>query len=135
MVKSARHGRLYHSPGSGRFIVFFVPDVRQAQEPTCAHEVRDLLFHDLRRTNARNFGRAGVAEGIIRSNHEESAAGELPASSSSYAIVSRSDINDAILKLQEPEKRAEQDTVLAGEKNPARSTVSGFRNSLFRLAA
>ena len=54
-----------------------------------------LLFHDLRRTAARNLRRAGVAEGVImkiggwrtRSVFER------------YAIVSQSDISDAIQKL------------------------------------
>jgi len=63
-----------------------------------------LLFHDLRRTGARNLRRAGVAEGIImkiggwrtRSVFER------------HAIVSRSDMNDAILKLQASENRVEQ---------------------------
>jgi transposase len=66
--------------------------------------VPELLFHDLRRTGARNLRRAGVAEGIImkiggwrtRSGFER------------YAIVSRSDMNDAILKLQDSESRVEQ---------------------------
>lgn len=55
-----------------------------------------LIFHDLRRTAARNLRRAGVAEGVImkiggwrtRSVFER------------YAIVSQSDISDAIQKLQ-----------------------------------
>jgi integrase len=71
--------------------------------------VPGLLFHDLRRTGARNLRRAGVAEGVImkiggwrtRSVFER------------YAIVSRNDIADAILKLQESEKRAEQERALA----------------------
>ena len=33
-----------------------------------------------------------------------------------YAIVSRSDMNDAILKLQESEKRVEQERVQAEQK-------------------
>jgi integrase len=57
--------------------------------------VPNLLFHDLRRTAARNFRRAGAAEGVImkiggwrtRSVFER------------YAIVSQSDIQDALEKL------------------------------------
>lgn len=58
--------------------------------------VPKLLFHDLRRTAARNLRKAGVAEGVImkiggwktRSVFER------------YAIVSQSDISDAISKLE-----------------------------------
>jgi len=76
----------------------------------CEHAgVPGLLFHDLRRTGARNLRRAGVAEGVImkiggwrtRSVFER------------YAIVSRNDIADAIFKLEESEKRAEQEKALA----------------------
>lgn len=56
-----------------------------------------LIFHDLRRTAARNLRRAGVAEGVImkiggwrtRSVFER------------YAIVSQSDISDAMDKLRQ----------------------------------
>lgn len=59
--------------------------------------VPGLLFHDLRRTAARNLRRAGVAEGVImkiggwrtRSVFER------------YAIVSQGDISDAIRKLEQ----------------------------------
>ena len=83
-----------------------VRDFRVMWQNACTHAgVPELLFHDLRRTGARNLRRAGVAEGIImkiggwrtRSVFER------------YAIVSRSDMNDAILKLQESEKRAEEE--------------------------
>ena len=55
-----------------------------------------LIFHDLRRTAARNLRRAGVAEGVImkiggwrtRSLFER------------YAIVSQSDVKDALQKLE-----------------------------------
>jgi integrase len=87
-----------------------VRDFRGMWQNACAHAgVPELLFHDLRRTGARNLRRAGVAEGIImkiggwrtRSVFER------------YAIVSRSDMNDAILKLQESENRVEQDRLRA----------------------
>src|SRR5437588_6016516 len=60
----------------------------------------------------RNLRRAGVAEGIImkiggwrtRSVFER------------YAIVSRSDMNDAILKLQESENRVEQERLRSQEQ-------------------
>jgi integrase len=59
---------------------------------------RGLIFHDLRRTAARNLRRAGVAEGVImkiggwrtRSVFER------------YSIVSQTDIADAVQKLESP---------------------------------
>jgi integrase len=61
-----------------------------------AAQVPNLLFHDLRRTAARNFRRAGIAEGVImriggwrtRSVFER------------YAIISHTDIEDALGKLE-----------------------------------
>ena len=74
-----------------------VLDFRETWKKACAAAgVPNLLFHDLRRTAARNLRRAGVAEGIImkiggwrtRSVFER------------YAIVSQSDISDALAKLE-----------------------------------
>ena len=74
-----------------------VRDFRELWRNACvAAGIPNLLFHDLRRTAARNLRRAGVAEGIImkiggwrtRSVFER------------YAIVAQSDIRDAMLKLE-----------------------------------
>ncbi|HZL52293.1 MAG TPA: site-specific integrase [Terracidiphilus sp.] len=74
-----------------------VKDFREQWRNACvAAGVPNLLFHDLRRTAARNLRRAGVAEGVImriggwrtRSVFER------------YAIVAQSDIKDAMLKLE-----------------------------------
>jgi integrase len=79
-----------------------VRDFRGTWGKACeAAKVPSLLFHDLRRTAARNLRRAGVAEGVImkiggwktRSVFER------------YAIVSQSDIRDAMTKLEAGQQR------------------------------
>src|SRR5271166_1478364 len=74
-----------------------IRDFRETWRNACvAAGVPKLLFHDLRRTAARNLRRAGVAEGVImkiggwrtRSVFER------------YAIVSQTDIADAMHKLE-----------------------------------
>lgn len=79
-----------------------VRDFRKAWHTLCAAAgVPGLLFHDLRRTAARNFRRAGVAEGVImrvggwrtRSVFER------------YNIVSQADISDALHKLEQAQQR------------------------------
>jgi integrase len=85
-----------------------VRDFRGAWARTCeAAKVQGLLFHDLRRTAARNLRRAGVAEGVImkiggwktRSVFER------------YAIVSQSDIRDAMTKLEAGQQRDNAEAV------------------------
>jgi hypothetical protein len=77
-----------------------VKDFRRAWANAChAARVPGLLFHDLRRA-ARNPRRAGVAEGVMmkiggwktRSVFER------------YAIVSQTDIRDAMTKLEAGQK-------------------------------
>jgi len=73
-----------------------VRDFRGAWAAACACAgVPAFLFHDLRRTAARNLRRAGIAEGVIkiggwrtRSVFER------------YAIVSQPDFADALTKLE-----------------------------------
>ena len=78
-----------------------VRDFRKAWGTLCtAAGVPGLMFHDMRRTAARNFRRAGVAEGVImrvggwrtRSVFER------------YNIVSQADITDALHKLEQAQK-------------------------------
>jgi len=107
-----------------------VRDFRGTWQNACAHAgVPELLFHDLRRTGARNLRRAGVAEGIImkiggwrtRSVFER------------YAIVSRSDMNDAILKLQESENRVEQERLQAEEQQEQIRAQIGHNEAISAL--
>jgi integrase len=81
-----------------------VRDFRDTWANACKHAgVAGLLFHDLRRTAARNLRRAGIAEGVImkiggwrtRSVFER------------YAIVDQNDIAAAMKKLQASEQEAE----------------------------
>ncbi len=74
-----------------------VRDFRETWANACRSAgVPGLLFHDLRRTAARNLRRAGIAEGVImkiggwrtRSVFER------------YAIVSQTDIADALQRLE-----------------------------------
>ena len=92
-----------------------VNDFRETWASACnAARVAGLLFHDLRRTAARNPRRARVAEGVIvkiggwktRSVFER------------YAIVSQPDIRDAMTKLEAGQKR-EKAKAAAMEKSPA----------------
>jgi integrase len=90
-----------------------VRDFRVTWLNACTHAgVPELLFHDLRRTGARNLSRAGVAEGIIM----KIGGWRTRSVFDRYAIVSRSDMNDAILKLQDTENRVEQERLKAEEQ-------------------
>jgi integrase len=82
-----------------------VRDFRGTWHKVCESAgVPGLLFHDLRRTAARNLRRAGVAESIImkiggwktRSTFER------------YNIITQADIQDALLKLEASEQKSDQ---------------------------
>ena len=62
--------------------------------------VPGLLFHDLRRTAARNLRRAGIAEGVI----QRIGGWKTRSVFERYAIVTRTDIADAMRKLEAHER-------------------------------
>jgi integrase len=84
-------------------------------------KVPGLLFHDLRRTAARNLRRVGVAEGMImkiggcktRSVFER------------YAIVSQTDIRDAMTKLEAGQHSDKADAARE-QKSEAGADWTGF---------
>lgn len=79
-----------------------VRDFRGAWAAACeAANVPTLLFHDLRRTAARNLRRAGVAEGII----QKIGGWKTRSVFERYAIVSDRDINDAMIALEATQQR------------------------------
>jgi integrase len=78
-----------------------VRDLRKRWENLCtAADVQGLLFHDLRRTAARNLRAAGVPEEIIMRIAGWKTSGVFRR----YAIVSQTDVHEALQKL----KRARQ---------------------------
>ncbi|HEY1759967.1 MAG TPA: site-specific integrase [Bryobacteraceae bacterium] len=74
--------------------------------------VPNLLFHDFRRTAARNYRRAGIAEGVImkiggwktRSVFER------------YAIVSNSDVDDAVERYEARRERLKSESEQQGKQ-------------------
>jgi hypothetical protein len=70
-----------------------------AQGPASKQAYRELLFHDLRRTAARNMRRAGIAEGIIM----EIRCWRPQSVFETCVIISQQDIRDAVRKLETSE--------------------------------
>jgi len=102
-----------------------VRDFRGSWAKSCeAAKAPGLLFHDLRRTAARNLRRAGVAEGVImkiggwktRSVFER------------YAIVSQGDIRDAMTSLEAKQQRDNAEA--AAQQKSAASSEIQFGQSL-----
>jgi integrase len=78
-----------------------VKDFRETWAKACkAAGVPALLFHDLRRTAARNLRRAGIAEGVI----QRIGAWKTRSVFERYAIVTHTDIADAMRKLEAHER-------------------------------
>jgi integrase len=81
-----------------------VKDFRKTWANICAKAgCPGLLFHDLRRTAARNLRRAGIAEGVI----QKIGGWKTRSVFERYAIVDQRDIADAMLKLQASEQKSE----------------------------
>jgi integrase len=71
----------------------------------CRHaDCEGLLFHDLRRTAARNLRSAGVAEGVI----QKIGGWKTRSVFERYNIVTQNDVADSMLMLQAAEKEQEK---------------------------
>ena len=85
-----------------------VRDFRDTWAKVCkAAGVPGLLFHDLRRTAARNLRRAGVAENVIM----QIGGWRTRSVFDRYAIITENDIVDAVRKLEADRKQREIATV------------------------
>jgi integrase len=83
-----------------------VRDFRKTWRNLCARAgVPGLLVHDMRRTAARNFRRAGVAEGVIM----RVGGWKTPSVFERYNIVDQRDIREALHKLEQAQNQAKSE--------------------------
>jgi integrase len=101
-----------------------VRDFRGVWAAACeAAKVPNLLFHDLRRTAARNLRRAGVAEGVI----QKIGGWKTRSVFERYAIVSDRDISDAMTALEAKQQRDQAEA--AAQQKSAESAENQFGQS------
>jgi integrase len=97
-----------------------VLNFRKVWANACQHAgCPNLLFHDLRRTAARNLRRAGVAEGVI----QRIGGWKTRSVFERYNIITQNDIADAMLKLQAEEKEQEKKELEKAERDQRISHV------------
>ncbi|HEY4930058.1 MAG TPA: site-specific integrase [Terriglobales bacterium] len=79
-----------------------IKDFRVTWQKACEHAgVPGLLFHDLRRTAARDLRREGIDESVIM----KIGGWKTPSVFKRYAIVDQRDLRDAMAKLEQARKR------------------------------
>jgi integrase len=96
-----------------------VLDFRKAWDNACERAgVPSLMFHDLRRTGARNLRRLGVSEGVI----QKIGGWKTRSVFDRYNIIDTADLEDAARRLDEKQKaradfRHSLDTVEASQRS------------------
>ncbi len=133
----AAGGRLYHKagdplfkPGGDRGLLTSLRENWQHACQAAGHP--GLLFHDLRRSAARNFERAGMARGVAMR-----LGGWTERMYSRYAIGSESEVGPAVAGLSAYVDRAGWQSGGSSRKNPANSRqlmAEGGRSRTFRQA-
>ena len=100
-------------------------DFRQAWKNACARAGRPgLLFHDLRRTGARNLRRLGVSEGVVM----RIGGWKTRSTFDRYNIIDEADLADAASRLDE--KRAAMDAEARTDKKTDKPTNGSAHDGL-----